>query len=64
MGHGQVGHADSAMTLDVYAQLQQRHERAHGEAFDQLIAGARERLHGTTSDADGVEDLVEEWRNA
>jgi integrase len=45
----QVGHADSAMTLDVYAQLQQRHERAHGEVFDRLISDARERLYGTAS---------------
>ena len=30
----QVGHADSKMTLDVYAQLEQRVERSHGTAFD------------------------------
>jgi integrase len=44
----QVGHADSQMTLDVYAQLQQRHERQHGEVFDQLISSARKRLYGTS----------------
>ena len=36
----QVGHADTHMTMDVYAQLQQRTERQHGEAFDRL-AGTR-----------------------
>ncbi|HEX3511216.1 MAG TPA: site-specific integrase [Solirubrobacteraceae bacterium] len=38
----QVGHADSKMTLDVYAQLEQRARRDHGRSFDRLIAGARE----------------------
>jgi integrase len=47
----QVGHADSKMTMDVYAQLQQRAERQHGEAFDALVRQARERLYGTTHDA-------------
>ena len=42
---GQVGHADSKMTLDVYAQLQQRVKREHGRAFDTLVrAGARAAL--------------------
>ena len=31
---GQVGHADSKMTMDVYAQLEQRAKREHGRAFD------------------------------
>jgi integrase len=39
----QVGHADSKMTLDVYAQLQHA-ERQHGEAFDALVRRARVRL--------------------
>jgi hypothetical protein len=43
----QVGHADSKMTMDVYAQLQQRAERQHGEAFDALVRRARVRLYGT-----------------
>jgi hypothetical protein len=43
----QVGHADSKMTMDVYAQLQQRAERQHGEAFDALVRRARARLYGT-----------------
>lgn len=43
----QVGHADSAMTMDVYAQLQQRAERRHGANFDRLVRKAREQLAGT-----------------
>jgi integrase len=42
----QVGHADSKMTLDVYAQLEQRIQRTHGTAFDRLVREAREQLHG------------------
>jgi integrase len=42
----QVGHADSKMTLDVYAQLEQRAERSHGTSFDRLVRRAREQLHG------------------
>jgi integrase len=38
----QVGHADSKMTLDVYAQLEQRIPRHHGENFDLLLRGERE----------------------
>jgi integrase len=34
---GQVGHADSKMTLDVYAQLEQRVGRRCGTSFDRLI---------------------------
>lgn len=37
----QVGHADSKMTMDVYAQLEQRVDRSHGTNFDRLIAAAR-----------------------
>jgi hypothetical protein len=44
---GQVGHADSKMTMDVYAQLQQRVKREHGMAFDRLVDQAREQLYGT-----------------
>jgi len=40
----QVGHADSKMTMDVYAQLQQRVDRSHGENFDWLVREARERV--------------------
>ena len=42
----QVGHADSKMTMDVYAQLQQRVDREHGRAFDALVRRARSRLYG------------------
>jgi hypothetical protein len=37
----QVGHADSKMTMDVYAQLEQRVNRSHGTAFDQLVRDAK-----------------------
>lgn len=40
----QVGHADSKMTLDVYAQLQHRVKRQNGFAFDELVREAREGL--------------------
>jgi integrase len=40
----QVGHKDSAMTMDVYAQLQQRAERHHGANFDRLLGKARRQL--------------------
>ena len=33
----QVGHADSKMTMDVYAQLEQRVKRDHGASFDRLV---------------------------
>jgi integrase len=45
----QVGHADSKMTLDVYAQLQQRVKREHGHAFDKLVQQARAQF-ATQSD--------------
>jgi integrase len=41
-----VGHADSKMTLDVYAQLEQRVKREHGVRFDALVRSARAQLHG------------------
>ena len=67
----QVGHADSKMTMDVYAQLQQRAERSHGEAFDALVRRARERLYGTVEGrnddrypgAGGLEDVLNERRD-
>jgi integrase len=40
----QVGHADSKMTLDVYAQLEQRIQRDHGAGFDRLVRQARAQL--------------------
>ena len=42
----QVGHADSRMTLDVYAQLEQRVDRSHGRSFDRFIRHAKEQLSG------------------
>jgi integrase len=36
----QVGHADSRMTMNVYAQLEQRVKREHGESFDRLVRQA------------------------
>jgi hypothetical protein len=38
----QVGHADSKMTLDVYAQLEQRMKRDHGARFDALVRDSEE----------------------
>jgi hypothetical protein len=32
------------MTMDVYAQLEQRAKRSHGANFDRLLAEARERV--------------------
>jgi integrase len=40
----QVGHADSKMTMDVYAQLEQRAKRSHGTNFDRLIRDARSQI--------------------
>ena len=37
----QVGHANSTMTMDVYAQLEQRVNRQHGTAFDDLVRRAK-----------------------
>jgi hypothetical protein len=42
----QVGHAESRMTLDVYAQLLDRRKRDHGAAFDALLADACGTLYG------------------
>ena len=40
----QVGHANSKMTLEVYAQLQQRARRENGAKFDALVRNAHEQL--------------------
>jgi integrase len=47
---GQVGHADSKMTMDVYAQLEQRVKRSHGKSFDRLVRQAREQVKGLSFD--------------
>jgi len=51
----QVGHADSKMTMDVYAQLEQRADRSHGTDFDRLLRRAKGQLEvadGTRSGHD------------
>jgi Phage integrase family len=59
----QVGHADSTMTMDVYAQLQQRAKRSHGARFDRLLRDARRQLvslptaHGPGNGTRGREAL-------
>jgi integrase len=40
----QVGHSDSTVTTDVYAQLQHRIERRHGPEFDRLVRQAAEQM--------------------
>lgn len=51
---GQVGHADSKMTMDVYAQLEQRVDRSHGTNFDELINNARTRLQAHRAPVEAV----------
>lgn len=48
---GQVGHANSKMTMDVYAQLEQRLDRDQGTSFDRLVREAREQVVGLSLDA-------------
>ena len=45
----QAGHADSKMTLDVYAQLERRAKRDHGASFDRLIRRAPSQRRGANS---------------
>jgi hypothetical protein len=40
------------MTLDVYAQLEQRVKREHGVRFDALVRNAQAQLQGTEIDSD------------
>jgi integrase len=42
----QVGHADSKLTMNVYAQLIDRSKRGHGAAFDALVTAAQGTLYG------------------
>jgi hypothetical protein len=42
----QVGHADAETTMRIYSQLLKRAKRAHGRAFDSLVADARETVLG------------------
>jgi hypothetical protein len=53
----QVGHADSKMTLDFYAQLEQRAKRDHGTSFDRVIRQARD-LHGRAPDTSDATQLA------
>lgn len=46
----QVGHSDSKMTTDVYAQLEQRKDRRHGTNFDFFVQRAREQLANLSLD--------------
>ena len=45
----QVGHADSKMTLDVYAQLEHRAKRDHGARFDELAEGPDDQCSEKTT---------------
>jgi hypothetical protein len=45
------------MTLDVYAQLEQRAKRDHGTSFDRLVRQARD-LHGEVSDPSDATQLA------
>ena len=49
-----VGHADSTMTMDVYAQLEQRVDRSHGTAFDELIRAAKGQQDDIVRDTFGT----------
>ena len=50
----QVGHADSKMTMDVYAQLEQRVDRSHGTAFDELVRRANGQQDDIVRDTFGT----------
>ncbi len=52
----QVGHADSKMTMDVYAQLEQRVDRSDGTAFDELVRRARGQDPDDVRDTFGTPD--------
>jgi len=51
----QVGHANSKMTMDVYAQLEQRVKREHGTSFDRLLRDARDVAAETAAASDEPE---------
>jgi integrase len=63
----QVGHADSAMTMDVYAQLEQRAKRSHGTSFDRLVTEAREQvkalpLRAPSTSEPSASDIRRRWQ--
>lgn len=49
---GQVGHADSKMAMDVYAQLEPRIKRDHDASFDRLLCTARDQLATASQPSD------------
>jgi integrase len=55
---GQVGHADSKMTMDVYAQLEQRADRSHGTNFDRLMREAQRQLNVLAAAATAPNDSL------
>ena len=57
---GQVGHTDLKMTMDVYAQLEQRVDRSHGKRFDRLVRKAREQTAGLPLNASFSQNGIEE----
>ena len=57
----QVGHADSKMTMDVYAQLEQRAQRSHGTAFDRILRTARETARGPRRTLNHPQPLGHDW---
>jgi len=59
----QVGHADSKMTMDVYAQLEQRAKRSHGTNFDRLVRDAHSRLSKQASTPSGDEKAPKRHRS-
>jgi integrase len=55
----QVWHADSSMTMDVYAQLGQRVDRQHGTAFDAHLREARSHEEDRGKATKRPRDLIE-----
>ena len=60
----QIVHADSKMTMDVYAQLEQRAQRSHGTAFDRIVRSAREQLEGRAEPSTTLEHWATERKSA
>jgi hypothetical protein len=56
----QVGHADSKMTLDVYAQLEHRAKRDHGARFDELAGGPNDQPTEDTTEDNPPDDAPDE----
>jgi integrase len=60
----QVGHADSKMTMDVYAQVEQRAHRRHGENFDRLLRESTTDARGPGPPASADQNLLIALRRA